>query len=394
MKPLSKTVSALPVSAALAVDLRAKAHAAAGMDIISFCVGEPDFDAPDAARRAGLSAIETGRMKYTNASGTPVLREAVSAALRRDCGVSYAPSELVVTTGAKYAVYAAVLAVTNPGDEVILPAPYWTSYYHILRLAGAVPVPVPCQRENGWKLTPAQLTNAVTERTKALLLNNPNNPTGAVYTRAELRALAEVCRRFDLYVLSDEIYGRLTYGSEPFCAAAALDADMQSRTVTIGGVSKTYAMTGWRIGYAAANGEIARAMAALLSHTTGSPNAGAQAAAAAALLGQQSGVERMRQTFLRRRDALLAALAGVPGPLYSVPQGAFYLLLELRALLASGVWADEADFALRLLDAEGVATVPCADYGAPGCIRLSYTLEEARMLEGVERMKRFIERSL
>lgn len=393
MMNISDRASALPLSAALAVDMRARAHSAAGQDVISFCVGEPDFDAPASARRAGMEAIEAGDTKYTPAAGTPALRAAVAAALARDCGLRYDASGVVVTTGAKYAVYAAVLALVNPGDAVILPAPYWTSYFHILRLAGAEPIVVPCREGEGWKLRPAQLDRAAASGARALILNNPNNPTGAVYSRGELTALAEVCRARDLLVIADEIYSRLLYTDEPFCAAAAVDADMYERTVTIGGVSKSYAMTGWRIGYAAGDETVMAAMAAILSHTTGSPNSMAQAAARAALLGTQDGTERMQKSFRRRRDALVGALNEIPGLRYTVPQGAFYVLLDVSGFLRENALKDETDFALRLLDAEGVATVPGGDYGAPGCLRLSFTLEEDRMLEGVARMRRFMERT-
>lgn len=392
MKELASIVSALPVSTALTVDLRLKALKKLGMDVISFCVGEPDFPTPATVCEAGIRAIERGDTKYTNASGAPALKAAVAAAMLRDYGLSYTSGEIAVTTGAKYAVYAAVRAMVDPGDEVILPAPYWTSYYHIVRLAQGEPKVIRCGVENGWKLTPDQLEKAVTPRTKALILNNPNNPTGAVYTREELMSLAAVCRTYDLYVISDEIYSRLLYTPEPFCAAASLDADMHNRTVTVNGVSKAYAMTGWRIGFAASgNADVMRAVSALLSHTTGSPNTIAQAAAENALLGDQDACGRMREAFLRRRDVMTQALTGISGVRFTVPQGAFYVLLDIRALLEDGEYADEADFALRLLEAEGVATVPCADFGAPGHIRLCYALDETRILEGVQRLKRFVD---
>lgn len=393
MKPLSKTVSALPVSAALAVDLRAKALCAKGRDIISFCVGEPDFDTPEPVKRAGICAIESNDTKYTNASGTQALRAAVCAVLLRDHGIKYDASNIAITTGAKYAVTASILALTDPGDEVVLPAPFWPSYDSIIRLSGATPAHIPCSPEAGWKLTPGQLERAVTPQTKALILNHPNNPTGAVYTRKELAALAKVCQAHDLFVLSDEIYSHLTYTDEPFCAAASINADMFDRTVTIGGVSKAYAMTGWRIGYVAAGLEIIRAISALLSHTTGSPNSIAQAAAVEALLGPQEIKLRMKQTFQARRDRLFEALREIPGIQFTHPQGAFYAMLDLRTLLKDGNFKSEADFALQLLEDEGVAAVPCTDFGAPGYLRLSYTLDEARMLEGVARLRRFVERN-
>ena len=394
MKTRSKTVSDLPVSAALAVDLRAKALMKSGVDVVSFCVGEPDCAAPEAANAAGICAIESGGMKYTNASGAMPLRAAIADALERDYGLSYGPGQIVVTPGAKYAVYASVLAIANPGDEIILPAPYWASYYQIVRLAGAVPVTVPCLPENCWKLTAHQLANAVTEKTKALILNNPNNPTGAVYSRGELAALLAVCREQDLFVIADEIYGRLCYTEEPFCAAASVSNDAKARVVTINGVSKAYAMTGWRIGYAASDAAaLVSSLSALLSHTVGSPNTAAQAAAEAALRGFPDDTERMRRLFFHRRDLLIRALSDVPGLRFTEPEGAFYVLLDVRGPIARGGFSDEADFALRLLNEAGVAAVPCADFGAPGCLRLSYTLEETRMLEGVRRLAQFLERS-
>ncbi len=393
MKTIANIASALSVTTAQVIDQRAKALAADGRDIISFCIGEPDFPTPPHILSSGMHAMEAGKTKYTAASGALPLRAAVAAALERDIGVVYAPQEVAITTGAKYAVYAALLAVVDPGDEVILPAPYWTSYHAILRLIGAIPVIVRCGEESGYKLTQNALSQAASARTKAVILNNPNNPTGAVYTRPELSALAAVCRAFDLYVIADEIYGRLVYGGAPFCAAASIDTDMRARTVTIGGVSKTYAMTGWRIGYAAGNETVIRAISAILSHTTGSPNAMAQAAAQDALLGSQECVEQMSRVFMRRRDRLIDALALIPNVRFPVPDGAFYALLDVRNAIQSGGFEDETDFALRLLDAEGVATVPCGDFGAPGCIRLSYTLDEERILEGAQRLARFIERN-
>ena len=387
MKPLSNS-AALPVSATFHIDQRARALAAEGRDIISFCVGEPDVAAPEAAAEAGVRAVRAGDTRYTHVAGTLALRQAIADALLRDAGVSYRPAQIAVTTGAKFAVYAAALVLCDPGDEVILPAPCWTSYAHLLRLAGARPVIVPCGAENGYRLTPAQLSGAVTPRTKALILNDPCNPTGAVYPAAELSALADVCRQADLYVIADEIYASLVYAPATF-TAAAVSEDMYARTVTVGGVSKRYAMSGWRIGYAAGPAEVIRAVTAVCSHTTGCPAAPSQAAAAAALTGPQASVERMRRLFCARRDRLLPALNEIPGVSCVPPDGAFYALCDVRGALTDALPDDRA-FAAALLEREGVAVVPDTDFCAPGTVRLSYTLPEQRMLEGATRMARFV----
>lgn len=387
MSMVSERLAILKASAPMLVDERKKLLTAGGRDIVSFCVGEPDFAAPACAGEAASAVIKSGA-RYTNASGTPELKKAVAAALLRDSALAYAPEQVVVTTGAKYAVYAAVLALTDAGDEVVLPAPYWTSYPAILRLAGAAPVVVPCTADSGWKLTPEALIRALTSRTRALILNNPNNPSGAVYTRAELAALAGVCRDAGIAVIADEIYAGLVYDGASFAAAAAVDADMFSRTVTVSGVSKTYAMTGYRIGYAAAgDAGVVCGMSALLSHTTGCPSAVSQAAAAAALSGPQDGAERMRQAFARRRELLDAALTDA-GILHTRPQGAFYMMADIRPYL-SPAYPDDLAFALALLEQAGVATAPLSAFGLDGFLRLSYTLADARIAEGARRMAAF-----
>ena len=393
MKELSHALAEIPVSAPTAVDALVKERRARGERIISFCVGEPDFPTPEHIARAGMDAIEAGDTKYTHPSGTPALRKAAAEALRRDYGLDYAPEQVVITTGAKYAVYAAVMALCDAGDEVILPAPYWPSYRPILRLCGAKPVAVPCAAENGWKLMPEALKAAITEKTKAIILNNPNNPSGAVYFREELEPLAEVIREADLYVIADEVYGRLTFDGKAFTPAAALGADMLSRTVTVGGVSKGYAMTGWRIGFAAAGAEIARRISVFVNHTTGGACTVSQAAALAALRGSDEDSRRMCAEYEARRDILCEALSAFPYVSFCRPEGAFYLLLNMREALSrmDGI-ADDLALAMALLREENVAAVPCADYGLPGFLRLSYTLPIPEMLEGVARLKAFLER--
>lgn len=389
MKPLSIALQSTPVSAALTVDLLAAKQAATGADVIRFSVGEPDFPTPPAAAQAGMHAIERGHTRYANASGTPALRQTVAEALCRDYGLSYAPAQIVITSGAKYAVYAALYALLNPGDEVILPSPYWPSYLHAARLAGGTPVIVGGVQENAWKLTPDALSRAVTKRSKVLILNNPNNPSGAVYSRAELAALCAVCRTHDLYVIADEIYANFVYDGAVFTPFASLDADAKARTVSIGGMSKAYCMTGWRIGFLAADTAVTSLVSAMLSHTTGCPCTISQEAAAAVLSETDGGRAALCHAFEQRRNALTRALSPLLGA-QEKPQGAFYALLDVRPYLHSG--EDERAFAMALLTEANVAAVPCTDFGLPGYLRLAYTLPEARICEGAGRILTFIGR--
>lgn len=393
MKELSRALSLIPVSAPTAVDTLVKERRAAGETIISFCVGEPDFATPWYISEAGMEAIRGGKTKYTQPSGTPALRRAAAESLQKDYGLSYDWQQVVITTGAKYAVYAAVMAICDSGDEVIVPAPLWPSYRPILRLAGVTAVTVDCRAEDDWKLTAKALCAAASVRTKALILNNPNNPSGMVYYREDLLPLAEACREADLYVIADEVYGRLIYDGRTFTPAAAVSADMKERTVTIGGVSKGYAMTGWRIGFAAAPEEIARRMSVFVNHTTGGPCTISQEAALCALTGPDDESRRMCAAYEQRRNAVCDALAAVPYTQFRRPQGAFYILLDAREAIErmDGV-KNDLDFAMQLLNEENVAVVPCADYGVPGFLRLSYTLEISEALTGAERMAAFVRR--
>lgn len=394
MKPLSRVLSEIPVSAPTAVDALVKERRAAGEEIISFCVGEPDFPTPEEVGRAGAEAIFAGKTKYTHPSGTKALREAAAETMQREYRLNYAPEQVIVTTGAKFAVYAAATTLCDPGDEVILPAPYWPSYTPILRLCGAKAVVLDCPQENDYKLTPGQLASAVTPRTKALILNNPNNPSGMVYDRSELSALAEVCVDQDIYCIADEIYGKLVYDGRDFAPMASLPG-MAVRTVTVNGVSKAYAMTGWRVGFVAANPEIARRIGIYVNHTTGGACSVSQEAALFALREAGDDTDAMCAAFSARRDALLPLLSALPGIRFARPQGAFYVLLDAAEAIErmDGI-ENDFDFAMTLLKEEKVALVPCTDYGAPGCLRLSYTLGDAEMREGVERIGRFIRRRL
>lgn len=384
---ISQRLTSIPVSATLGVDRRAKALAASGADVISFCVGEPDFPIPAEAAASAVNAVNAGNMKYTDASGTRELKEAVCSHLLGEYGAEYDPSGIVITTGAKYACYAAVCALCDPGDEVILPAPYWTSYVHLIRLAGAVPVVIECPPENGFKLTGELLSGHITDRTRAIIINNPVNPTGSVYSRQELLDVCGTAADRDLTIISDEIYSSFTFTDEPFTSVVSLSNDIKEHAVLISGMSKCYAMTGWRIGYIAAPPELAKAVSAMLSHTTGSPCTVGQAAAVEALRGDGSMTKAMTDEFRLRRD-LICRLADKAGIRYARPDGAFYLFIDVREHLKEGFGS--AELALDLLEKEHVACVPCDDFGCPGFLRLSYTLSRPRIEEGMDRINRYL----
>ena len=389
MLKLSEKITRIPVSAPLKVDLAAKAKTAAGFDVVNFCVGEPDFPTPDNAAAAGTEAIKIGDTKYTNASGSPEMKAAVAESLKRNYGLSYGTDCIVITTGAKYAVYAVVNVLCDPGDEVIIPAPYWTSYVHLTSLSGAVPVTVGCTEETGYKLTPDLLEKAITPRTRALIINNPNNPSGALYSAEELRELGKVILKHDICVISDEIYSDLVFDGAVFTSMAAVSEDLKDNTVIINGMSKSFAMTGWRIGYIAAPRAVAAAVSAMLSHTTGSPCTVSQDASIAALRGPRDGVKKMRDIFEQRRDlAYSSAVAlGIGCPR---PAGAFYLMMDVRDLLRPGETA--TDLALDLLDKNCVALVPCEDFGMPGFLRMSFSVSSDTISEGFSRIADYLKK--
>ena len=389
MLRISDRAGRLPLSAALSIDTEQARMAEQGRSVIRLCVGEPCFKTPDAALMEAKRAIEAGETKYTHAAGSKDLRSAIADKLKEKYGLTYGLPEIAVTTGAKYAVFAALCAVTDPGDDVLLPAPYWTSYAEAIRLAGAQPVIIRTDLDSGWKLKPDMVRRACGDRTRAIVMNNPNNPTGAVYSSAELKALAETFREHDLCVIADEIYDSYVFTDESFTCMAALDRDMKERTVLINGVSKAYAMTGWRIGYIAADKRLVSAVSALLSHTTGCPNTVAQAAAAAALRHADKDSRAMCRAFRSCRDILMRGLAGLEGIKYCEPEGAFYLTACLDGSLLEK-YGDGTRFAEALLRETGVALVPCADYGEPAAVRITFSVPEADIKEGVKRIAGFI----
>ncbi len=371
----------------MAVDARAKALVAQGVDIVNLTAGEPDFDTLPAAREGGIAAIEHGFTRYTPTPGIPELREAIAKKLKDDNGLEYKAAQVVVSNGAKQSIYNALMVLLDPGDEVVIPAPAWVSYPEMVRLAGGVPVMVDTQPDQ-YRLDAKALAAAITPRTKVILLNNPCNPTGVVYTDAELRMVAELAEKNDLFVISDEIYEKLTYGAE-FISIASLGPEILNRTVTVNGFSKAYAMTGWRMGYAAASLQIADAMSSFQSQCTSGASSISQRAALAALKADQAPVEAMRVQFDRRRRYVADRLTAMPGVhLDGLPEGAFYIFPRVDELYGKEIHGS-VKFAEALLEKARVAVVPGLPFGSDRHIRLSYACSLETLTEGMNRLDAF-----
>lgn len=388
---------ALQITPSLTLEITAKAKKMKeeGKPVVSFGAGEPDFNTPEYINAAAKKALDMGLTKYTPASGTLALKKAICAKLKKDNGLTYQPNEIVVSNGAKHALANAFLAIVEAGEEVVIPAPYWLTYPELVKLAGGVPVYVQTKAENSFKMTPDELRAAITDKTRAVLINNPNNPTGAVYSQAEIEALAAVLKDYpDVYVVSDEIYEKLCYGVEPY-SIAAVDG-MWERTIIINGVSKTYSMTGWRIGYTACNPELAKAISSMQSHMTSNPNTIAQYATEQALTHREGEefLRTMRMTFDARRRQMIRLLKEVDDLEYIEPKGAFYVMVDVRKLFGrkvGGVKITSAQkFAEVLLDKKLVAVIPCESFGADGYIRLSYAISDADIVEGLTRIADFL----
>ena len=381
---LSQRATILTPSLTLSIDSKAKAMKAEGLDVCSFGAGEPDFDTPDHIKAAAQAAIELGFTKYTPSSGIPELRQAIADKFKADNGLDYKPSQCVVSNGAKHSCYNAILATCQPGDEVIIPAPYWLSYPEMVRLAGADPVFVQTKEANGWKMTAEEFQDAMTPRTKMVIINSPGNPTGAVYTRAELEALTEVCVDEDIFILSDEIYEKLTYDGAQHVSTASLSPAVNDLTITVNGFSKAYSMTGWRLGYLGAPEAIAKAIDAIQSHSTSNPCSFAQKGGLAALKGDQQAVADMRDEFDMRRNYMVNRLAGISGVSVVKPQGAFYVLVNIGKLGLSS-----SNFADRLLSKHQVALVPGVAFGNDATVRLSYATSLDVIKKGLDRFEEF-----
>ncbi|APT57578.1 pyridoxal phosphate-dependent aminotransferase [Roseomonas gilardii] len=384
-------------SQTIVVTQKARALKAAGRDVISLSVGEPDFETPQNIKDAAIRAIQDGDTRYTDVAGTMTLRKAVAAKFERDNGLTYKPEEIVVSTGGKQVIFNAMLATIDDGDEAIVPAPCWVSYPDIIALAGGKPVIVPAGQNQGFKITPEQLEAAITPKTKWLILNNPSNPTGAAYSEAELKGLAEVLLRHpQVWIFTDDIYEKLVYGGFAFKTIAQVEPRLKERTVTMNGCSKGYAMTGWRIGFAGAPIALIKAMDKLQGQSTSNTSSISQAAAVEALNGPQESVETMRQAFERRRDLVVRLLNQAPGIRCATPDGAFYVFPDIAGCIgkttASGkkIETDE-DFVTALLEDEGVAAVHGSAFMFPGHFRVSYATSDAVLEDACNRIKRFCE---
>ena len=395
MKELSRIAEAVQASTTMAIDALFKQMKADGVDVIGFGAGEPDFSTPDEIKAAGISAIENNITRYTPAAGTVELRKAVCERMKADCGVEYKPNQIVATSGAKHAVYLALRALVNPGDEVILPAPYWVSYIELIRIMGGVPVVVTATEAEHFKLTAEKLTAAITPKTKAIILNNPSNPTGMMYNEAELRAIADVCVKNDIYVVCDEIYYGLVYDGQKFTSFPSLSPEVKDLTILINGVSKSYAMTGWRIGYACANDRVAKVMANYVSHSTGSACAISQKASAFALTAPQDKIEEMRKAFEERRNYIVKRMNSIPGVSCIKPEGAFYVMMNLEQLIGKTIQGVEITnddvFADTFLKKGLVAVVPGSGFGAPNFVRWSYATSMENIKEGLDRLEKFLQ---
>ncbi|MGI6180450.1 MAG: pyridoxal phosphate-dependent aminotransferase [Agathobaculum sp.] len=394
MKPISKIAAGVQASTTLAIDSLFKQMKADGLDVVGFGAGEPDFPTPEHIKQAGIEAIECNQTRYTPAAGLMTLREAASYRLKADFDLDYAPNQIVVASGAKHAVYITLMTLCDPGDEVVIAAPYWVSYSEMVKQAGAVPVIIAAEEEHDFKVTAAQLDAAITDKTKVFMLNSPCNPTGMVYTREELAAIAEVCCRHNIYVIADEIYCNLVYDDKEFVSFASLGEDVKERTIIVNGVSKSYAMTGWRIGYTASNAALAKVMASYLSHSTGAPSTISQQAAITALRGPQEDMQVMKRAFEERRDHLVERMNRIAGVSCIKPEGAFYVMMNMKSFLGTTMYGKKIesaeDFAQLFLEKGLVATVPCTAFAAPGFIRWSYATSLTEIDKGLDRLEEFI----
>ncbi len=394
VKPISKIACAIEPSATLAISALSKQMKAEGIDVVSFGAGEPDFDTPENIKEAGIQAIRDNKTRYTPAAGIIELRKAVCARMKADLDLEYEPNEVVVASGAKHSVYLAIMVCCDPGDEVVVAAPYWLSYAEMIRMAGAVPVEIRAQAESHFKITAAQLEAAITPKTKMFMLNSPSNPTGMIYTRQELEEIAAVCEKHGIYVLTDDIYYQLVYDGLEYTSIASISPAMKEQCIVVNGVSKSYAMTGWRVGYTLSNATVAKAMSSYASHSTGAPATMAQWAAVEALNSDQSSVAIMRSEFEKRRNHLVARMNKVEGVSCICPHGAFYVMMDMSSFVGKTMYGhtieSDVDFAQLFLEQGLVATVPCTPFAAPNFLRWSYATSMEQIDKGIDRLEKFI----
>ncbi len=394
LKQPAKIASAVRASTTLAIDSLAKKMQADGLDVIGFGTGEPDFPTPANISEAGKNAIDSNKTKYTPASGIPALKKAICDRIFKECGLKYEPSNVCVSNGAKQVVYNALMCLCDPGDEVIILAPYWVSYYEMVKQAGGIPIEITATESNGFKVTAEQIRSAITPKTKALMLNNPSNPTGMLYSKAQLQSIADVCMEAGIFVIADEIYSKLVYDNNEFVSFASLGEDVKDRTILITGVSKSYAMTGWRIGYSLANEELTKIMSNYQSHATSGPCTISQWAAIEALNGPQDTIEVMRQEFEKRRNYIFERMNAIDGVSCIMPEGAFYVMMNIEKLIGKTMYGtkinNDDDFASLFLTKALVAIVPCSGFGMPNYLRWSYATSMDNIKKGMDRLEDFL----
>ncbi|SHE62116.1 aspartate aminotransferase [Thermoanaerobacter uzonensis DSM 18761] len=393
---LSQNALQITPSMTLEITAKAKQLKAQGVDVIDFGVGEPDFDTPDYIKEAAIDAIKKGYTKYTPSSGISELKKAVCDKLLKDNGLKYQLDQIVISNGAKHSIYNALCAILNPGDEVIIPVPYWLSYPEMVRLAYGKPVFVKTKAENDFKITAEELKNAITSKTKALILNTPNNPTGSVYTKEELKELVEIIEEANIFVISDEIYEKLIYEGSHI-SIASLNEKIKELTILVNGMSKAYAMTGWRIGYTASSLEVAKVMSNIQSHTTSNPNSIAQYASVAALSGDETVIKRMVEEFNKRRIYMVERINKIKGLKSNKPQGAFYVMVNIDEYigkeLKGKIIRGSIDFANALIERANVAVVPALPFGMDNYIRISYATSIENIEKGLNRIEEFLNKA-
>lgn len=390
---ISNKAQRISPSPTLAIDSKFKQMKAQGVPVIGFGAGEPDFNTPDNINKAGIEAIETGFTRYTPASGTLDLKQAVCDKFKRDFGLDYNTSNIVISNGGKHVLTNVFMCICNPMDEVIIPAPYWVSYPEMVAVADAVPVYINTTEENNFKFTAKQFEEAITDKTRALVLNSPSNPTGMVYSREELLAIAEIAVKNNIYVVFDEIYEKLVYNGEHI-NIATLGDDIKKLTIVVNGMAKAYAMTGWRIGYCAADEKVAKAMSNLQSHTTSNPNSIAQYASVEALNGDQSTIDVMKNEYVKRRDYMVERINSIDGISCLNPDGAFYIFMNVKKLLGKEHYGKVINTASELcediLEKALVALVPSEGFGIEGYARLSYATSMENIQNGLDRIEKYI----
>lgn len=393
---LSQNALQITPSMTLEITAKAKQLKAQGVDVIDFGVGEPDFDTSDYIKEAAIDAIKKGYTKYTPSSGISELKKAVCNKLLKDNSLKYQPDQIVISNGAKHSIYNALCAILNPGDEVIIPVPYWLSYPEMVRLAYGKPVFVKTKAENDFKITAEELKNAITSKTKALILNTPNNPTGSVYTKEELEELVKIIEEANIFVISDEIYEKLIYEGSHI-SIASLNEKIKELTILVNGMSKAYAMTGWRIGYTASSLEIAKVMSNIQSHTTSNPNSIAQYASVAALSGDETVIKRMAEEFNKRRIYMVERINKIKGLKSNKPQGAFYVMVNIDEYIGKEIKGKiirgSIDFANALIEGANVAVVPALPFGMDNYIRISYATSIENIEKGLNRIEEFLNKA-